>query len=58
MVKSFTYIGESALLTIVHARDGNFALGHVIVVIDVVGQQTLGYGCPVELGSDNLFLFF
>lgn len=36
----FTYIGERALLTIVHVRDGNFALRHVIVVIDVVRQET------------------
>lgn len=38
---SFTYIGERALLTIVHVGDGDLALRHVIVVIDVVGQHTL-----------------
>lgn len=43
MVTSFTYVGECALLTIVHVGDGDFALGHVIVVIDVVGQHTLIY---------------
>lgn len=46
MEKSFTYVGERGLLTIVHAGDGDFALGHVIVVIDVVRQQTLGYVGP------------
>lgn len=36
-----TYIGESEFLTVIHGRDGDLALRHVMVVVDVIGQETL-----------------
>lgn len=35
-----TYIGEGELLTVIHGGDGDLALRHVIVVVDVIGQST------------------
>lgn len=36
-----TYVGQRAFFTVIHAGDGNLTLGDVIVIVDVVGQQTL-----------------
>lgn len=35
-----TYIGEEEFLIVIHRGDGNLALRHVMVVVDVVGQKT------------------
>lgn len=35
-----TYIGEVEFLIVIHRGDGNLALRHVMVVVDVVGQKT------------------
>lgn len=36
----FTYVGQHAFLAVINVGDGNFTLSDVIVIMDVVGQQT------------------
>lgn len=36
-----TYIGEGEFLTVIHRGDGNLALRHIIVIVNVVGQDAL-----------------
>lgn len=38
-----TYICQGAFLSVIHTRDGDLTLRHIVIVVDVVGQQALGY---------------
>lgn len=38
-----TYIGQWTFFTIIYIRDGGFSLRYVVVIQDIVGQQTFFY---------------
>lgn len=43
-IAGHTHIGSDEFLTIIHAGNRNFALGHIGVVVDVFGQEAHFYG--------------
>lgn len=46
-----SYVGQLHLLAVIHAGDGGLSLRHNVIVVHVVGQQTLGYVGVFGLGS-------
>lgn len=38
-----TYICQCAFLAVIHTWDGDLTLGYIVVIVNVVGQQALGY---------------
>lgn len=42
---AMSYVGQFEFFAIIDIRDGRFSLSHDMIVIDVVGQQTILCGC-------------
>lgn len=42
---AMSYVGQFEFFAIIDIGDGRFSLSHDMIVIDVVGQQTILCGC-------------